>query len=66
MSDESGTETEKLLLRRALIKEMQKKTEENRLAYDEISKLKSELYALGEEITHVKVEINEVRIMLLF
>ncbi len=56
MTDEPETEAEKLLFRRTLIKEMQKKTEENKIAYDEISKLKSVIYALGEEITHVKVE----------
>ena len=46
---------EKLYFRRTIIKEIKKKTEDSKVSYQEINDLKSVNYALGEEISHIKV-----------
>jgi len=55
MSNEKGLDTDQLLFRRSVIKDMRKKRDESKVSYDEIQVLKSEIYALGEDIIQVKV-----------
>ena len=55
MSAEIKKQTEDLFFRRELIKEMHRKKEESKSSKQEIDQLKSENYAIGQEIEHAKV-----------
>ena len=50
------TINQKLYFRRGVIKEIKKKKDESKISYEEINQLKSETYAIGEEISHIKVK----------